>query len=404
MDRATRSAVLPEGRSAVVFVALAGGVGGSTRSLANVLTYLDGCVTRVLAGPPSGRFVSYVDELGAAELHLPAVDNTSRVGVVRRARTAAALARWVWPRRRQVRALFANGLEELAVCLPVARAARLPVVVWVHNFDLSRAARMLQRLWPVVGRGATVRWAAVSSLAHVLVVDAGFVAADDVVIVPNPIDPADILAKHRISNDPPTVAFLGTPVEYKGFQFLPGLIERTVTPDGMPGSLRWLIFSRQTDETKLAGTWDRLRTLEQEGRVSIMGKLTNVSEAYAQCDVVVCPSVMESFCRVAAEAMLNGIPVVGSDLEPVRALLGRRDGTPGEAGLLFPVGDIDAGAAAIARLARDPGLRRRLGGEGRRRAADYGPEGVGAAIRGLLGVSTVPESDGVFRSATGSVP
>jgi glycosyltransferase involved in cell wall biosynthesis len=96
--------------------------------------------------------------------------------------------------------------------------------------------------------------------------------------------------------------------------------------------------------------------------------------------VVVCPSVQESFCRVAAEAMLNGIPVVGSDLEPVRALLG-----DGDAGLLFPVGDVAAGAEAIVRLARDPGLRQRLGDQGRARAAVFGGEPVRRAFLELLG-------------------
>ena len=71
-----------------------------------------------------------------------------------------------------------------------------------------------------------------------------------------------------------------------------------------------------------------------------------------------CPSVLESFCRVAAEAMLNGIPVVGSDLAPIRALLG-----DDEAGLLFPVGDTHRAAEAIARLVADGG-RTALGAAG----------------------------------------
>jgi glycosyltransferase involved in cell wall biosynthesis len=150
--------------------------------------------------------------------------------------------------------------------------------------------------------------------------------------------------------------------------------------------VRWLVFSRQGDD-HLAGTWDRLRHLEAEGRVSIGGKLTDVGAAYARADVVVCPSVHESFCRVAAEAMLNGIPVAGSDLEPVRALLGE-----GDAGLLFPVGDLDAGAEAIARLARDRGLRERLGRAGRDRAGAYAPAAIGARFVELLGLGTIGDA------------
>ena len=81
--------------------------------------------------------------------------------------------------------------------------------------------------------------------------------------------------------------------------------------------VRWLIFSRQTDEG-LDETWERLRAMTATHPVSIEGKLVDVGTAYGRCDIVVCPSELESFCRVAAEAMLNGIPVVGSDLEPHR--------------------------------------------------------------------------------------
>ena len=83
--------------------------------------------------------------------------------------------------------------------------------------------------------------------------------------------------------------------------------------------------------------------------------------------------MQESFCRVAAEAMLNGLPVVGSDLEPVRALLGDE-----QAGILCPVGDVEAAAKAIVRLATDADLRTELGTEGRRRALAFAPDVVGA--------------------------
>ena len=92
--------------------------------------------------------------------------------------------------------------------------------------------------------------------------------------------------------------------------------------------------------------------------------------------------MLESFCRVAAEAMLNGIPVAGSDLPPIRALLG-----DDEAGLLFPVGDTERAAAAIARLVADDGLRARLGAAGRRRAAPYDPASVRRQLLALYGIA-----------------
>ena len=116
--------------------------------------------------------------------------------------------------------------------------------------------------------------------------------------------------------------------------------------------MHWLVFSRQTDDD-LEATWQRLRAMAADGRVSLEGKFPDVREVYARCDVVVCPSVLESFCRVAAEAMLNGIPVVGSDLAPIRALLG-----DDEAGLLFPGGR----HRGRGRGDRPPGRRRRAAG------------------------------------------
>ena len=98
---------------------------------------------------------------------------------------------------------------------------------------------------------------------------------------------------------------------------------------------------------------------------------SDVRGIYAETDIVLCPSRAESFNRVAVEAMLNGIPVVASDLPAHRALLGDE-----EAGLLVPVEDAAAGSAAVARLVDDPALRARLGERGRERAQAYLPEVV----------------------------
>jgi phosphatidylinositol alpha-mannosyltransferase len=377
MRALARGDELPADPPAVVFVSLPIGLGGSTRSLANLLGYLDGEVTRVLAAPPGGRFVGLVADTGRAEWHLPVVDDGQGMAVFRRARTAARLAVALRRHRGRVAAVHANGFNELAAALPAALLWRLPVVVWVHNFTRGRAVAVMSRVWRLLGRRVQLRWAAVSPLARDLVVDAGLAAAGDVVIVPNPIDADDVVGPHvdGPAGEPPAVAFLGAPRDYKGFQFLPELVEGVAEQE----PVRWLLFTRQTDD-HLPEVWDRLRALEAAGRLTVEGKVNDVRQAYARCDVVVCPSVQESFCRVAAEAMLNGIPVVGSDLEPVRALLG-----DGDAGLLFPVGDVAAGAEAIVRLARDPGLRQRLGDQGRARAAVFGGEPVRRAFLELLG-------------------
>jgi glycosyltransferase involved in cell wall biosynthesis len=356
--------------------------------MANLLSYMGGTTTRVLAGPPAGRFADLVKQLDAAEVYLPIV-SSERPRPPRRALTAVKLAWLARRNRRAFSAIHANGLKEMSLSIPAAFLSRVRLVVWVHEFNLPPSVLRLGWLWRLLLNRIDVQFATVSPLARDLVAGAGLVDPDDVEIVPNPIDPADVLAPAGsreaaraeggadAGDDRLRVAFLGTPAVYKGFQYLPEIIERTCAE----APVRWLIFSRQTDE-ELAGTWDTLRAMTETHPVSIEGKFTDVGTAYARCDIVICPSELESFCRVAAEAMLNGIPVVGSDLEPVRALLG-----DDEAGIVFPVGDVDAATKAIVRLATDPALRDEQGSAGRRRALAFAPDVVGLQFRRLYGLA-----------------
>ncbi|MGH8824604.1 MAG: glycosyltransferase family 4 protein [Jiangellaceae bacterium] len=363
---------------AVLFVSVPTGVGGSTRSLANLMSYLHGDAVRILAGPGQGRFVELVDDLHAAEQRI-ALISSRNLRPLRRVWSAVRIAAFAVRHRRRLAAIHANGLKELSLSLPAALLSRVRLVVWVHNFRLPPSVRIFGGLWRLILPLCEVRWAAVSPLARGLVADARLVRPAEVGIVPNPIDPGDLLTTRSpaIPDGPVTVAFLGAPRQYKGFHFLPDIIEAV----GADVPVRWLVFSRQTDDD-LAGTWDRLRALEAAGRVSIEGKFTDVRVAYAQCDVVLCPSVLDSFCRVAAEAMLNGIPVVGSDLEPIRDLLG-----DDEAGLVFPVRDVQAAAKAVTRLVGDTQLRAHLGAAGRRRATVYAPETVRRQMLELYGLA-----------------
>ena len=89
-------------------------------------------------------------------------------------------------------------------------------------------------------------------------------------------------------------------------------------------------------------------------------RLGNVAPAelerlYRAADVFAFPSVKEGFGLAALEALAAGLPVVASDLEVFGSFL-QHDRTA----LLTPVGDSDALAAALARLARAPGERERL--------------------------------------------
>lgn len=362
----------------VLFVCLAAGIGGSTRSLATVLQYLGPRVRRILATPASGgAFLSLVQARGAVDELLLLPQPSGRLGRLARIMAATTIARYVRAHRAELSAIHANGPEELNIAGPAAWFARIPLVVWSHARSVSPWMRRLAPIWKRLLSGQDVRWAAVSADARAVLVAAGLAGKEEVAIIPNPIDPSDVAARRRNGRGGPIiVGYLGSDAPYKGFQFLPEVIERLCD---IP--VRWLVFSSPRSPSN-RGAWERLASFP-DGIVRIAGRVPEVREAYARCDVVFCPSLEESFCRVAAEAMANGLPVVASDLPAVRTLVGDE-----QAGLLFPPGDAEAAARCIHRLVSDRELARRLGAAGRIRSRRYRPAQIVAKLARAYGLET----------------
>lgn len=96
---------------------------------------------------------------------------------------------------------------------------------------------------------------------------------------------------------------------------------------------------------------------------------------FAQADVFVLPSLAEGRPNVVLEALAAARPVVASDIDGVRELIGAD-----ERGLLHPPGDADALAACLLRLA-DFELRVAMGARGRQYILDRGLTWENAARR-----------------------
>jgi glycosyltransferase involved in cell wall biosynthesis len=88
-----------------------------------------------------------------------------------------------------------------------------------------------------------------------------------------------------------------------------------------------------------------------------------LAELYASAEVGVCSSLFEGFGFPAAEAMASGLPLVA-------AAGGALPEVVGDAGVLVPVADGAALAAAVNALLDDPPRRERLGRAARRRALE----------------------------------
>lgn len=355
--------------ASVLFVVLAPGVGGSVRSIGTALQFTQG-VHRTVARVAGSSTAAFLEDRQLAEA---TVDLPSRAGgdSLPRLKAVAVLTREAWADRRRLAAIHANGLSELILAVIPAVVAGCRIVVWVHEWEVSARVRSLSaaiRL-PIPAK----RFAAVSAESKRMIVEAGLAERGSVRIVPNPIDPQDVCTSAiEERQGPPVAAYIGTPAHYKGFHLLPELVR------GGSSCVQWVVYAGP--ESSMPQVFAELATLG----VDVRGKVFDVAQAYAAADLVVVPSLRESFGRVVAEAMANGIPVVASDLPPLRDLVGND-----EAGLLVAAGDIPAMVTAIERLASDPLLRRRLGAEGRQRAAAFRPAPVAEALMEMYGVSSL---------------
>jgi glycosyltransferase involved in cell wall biosynthesis len=123
----------------------------------------------------------------------------------------------------------------------------------------------------------------------------------------------------------------------------------------------------------------RAAELGLEERVQFLGEVDDPVAALARWDLLVLPSRREGFGLVLVEAMAAGRPVVAA----------RAGGIPevvedGVTGLLVPVDDVPALAAALDRMASDPGERVRLGRQGRQVALKkFSAAGTAAAWAGV---------------------
>jgi glycosyltransferase involved in cell wall biosynthesis len=85
-----------------------------------------------------------------------------------------------------------------------------------------------------------------------------------------------------------------------------------------------------------------------------------VPEMLASFDIFAMPSTWEGFGVSALEASAMELPVVGSNIHGIPDVV-----VDGETGMLVPPADPTRLAAAIARLAGDPALRKKMGAAGR---------------------------------------
>jgi phosphatidylinositol alpha-mannosyltransferase len=373
-------------RDTVLFVSIWSLLGGGQKSLLTLLAAMPDDITCVLAAPSEGPLIERVRVSTRVRDHVAIPDQGSDHRWRRRISGTAILGWWLIRNHRRVRAVHVNGDAELKMLLPVVLMTRAKVVVWYHSKQMSRSTARLAPLTHLLRRRLV--WAAVSEDARRALLSAGVASARNAVVVPNPIDAGDVVPRARTRSDSTVhvIGYLGCEETSKGILFLPDIAERL---QGMP--VRLLVVTkawpRDRNPDNVNTALDRLRQLAPQ--VVFRQRDHDVRNIYAEIDALLVPSLSESFCRIAAEAMLNRLPVVASDLPALRELVGAD-----EAGLLFPTGDADAAAAAVEAVIADDALRTRITQAGHDRAARLAPERVAAQLIELYGFERTPDPTG----------
>lgn len=100
-------------------------------------------------------------------------------------------------------------------------------------------------------------------------------------------------------------------------------------------------------------------------RVTFLGRQDDVSRLLPCADLYLLTSTTESFGLTALEAMSCGVPVVGSAGSGMAEFLG-----DGEAGYLYPVGDVESMVKGCLQILTNRELAQKLGAAGRNRAVE----------------------------------
>lgn len=130
-------------------------------------------------------------------------------------------------------------------------------------------------------------------------------------------------------------------------------------------SVRCVLAGEPDPANPAAITTNQIQDWVREGVVEHVGWVTDMPSLLASCHIVCLPSYREGLPKSLIEAAAAGRAIVTTDVPGCREAA--RDGV---SGLLVRPRDANALATAIARLIRDPELRRRMGSAGRRLAEE----------------------------------
>jgi glycosyltransferase involved in cell wall biosynthesis len=256
----------------------------------------------------------------------------------------------------------------------VARAARVPAVVNAisglgHVFasdDKSLAHRALRRLinvgYRMSLRHPRMRVIFQNADHRDAFLSRGYVRPEEcVMIAGSGVDPATFIARDNAhaQTEPVRVVFASRMLYTKGLrEFVDAA--RMLKNRGV--NARFILVGEPDPDNLASASAGELQAWQDEGVVEYRGRSEEMPAVFRDADVVCLPSYSEGMPKVLIEAASCALPIVTTDIPGCRDVVRDDDN-----GLLVPLRDAEAVAAALARLIDDRALRERMGRRGRER-------------------------------------
>ena len=331
-----------------LFYLIGPAAGGMRSHLQQLLRRFSRDHTVYLGAPPENGCAGTVSFPEGSFFELPFLEKGGPAGVWHSYRSLCRMLRLTRPSLMHI-----HGFRAALFGLPAARRARVPALVTVHG-------RPAHRFWMDIfaaGRLPGAREAHYVAVSRSLAAELAYggIPAEQISVIHNGIEPAlfESTAAERFSGrwrmDRITVGTAARCTPRKG---LPYLVEAAAVLAPLFPQMRFLLFGDGPDRPALE------KLVQQRGLngcFSFCGCSADLPRQLAGVDIFVLPSLTEGCPLTILEASAAGCAVVASRTGGIPELI-----TGGEHGLLVPPADIGALARAIAALARDPALARRL--------------------------------------------
>jgi phosphatidylinositol alpha-1,6-mannosyltransferase len=127
----------------------------------------------------------------------------------------------------------------------------------------------------------------------------------------------------------------------------------------IPDAVLWIVGDGDDRKRIMA----RARMLGVDDSVRFFGRLSDaeLGSLYRRASLFAMPSRQEGFGLVYLEAMLNGLPCLGSTADAAGQVI-----VDGKTGILVPYGDVDSIATGVKSILSKPEAAARMGENGRR--------------------------------------